>query len=248
MINEVEGFDPAALARTAVADDGSVSTYLDVKYRVLWFRLRFPNGKLETEVLKVTDQFAIVGCKVYADKADPPEQFIAKAVAQRFVAQVAFGERFLEVAETAAIGRALAYAGFGTQACWAGDSNLDRADAPVQVEEQEMEEESAAGEGELLQERPPQAAEAVCLPAESAASTAAAPDRSAQSAPGGAMTVEQAKAVVVDFGRYKGTTLGQIALSNPPDLKWYIDHYTGPNQAVKMGADVLVRAARAAAC
>ena len=42
---------------------------------------------------------------------DPADQFIGKAYSQRFPTEERFGDRFLEIAETVAKGRALADAG-----------------------------------------------------------------------------------------------------------------------------------------
>ena len=256
-INAVDGFDPAALTRTIINDDGSNGLYLDVKYRLLWFRLRFPNGKLDTEVLKVTDQFAIVGCKVYTDKGDAADQYIAKSVAQRFATQDMFGDRFLEVAETAAMGRALASAGFGTQFCSAADIPQEIADAPLDGALPTV---NAAGNvyaPEVTQTEEKERTNAMRATTTQAPSVATGnvcggqmqtPQQSSQNGITGPMTVEDAKRVVVDFGRYKGSTLGQIALLNPGDLLWYINHYNGPNKDVKNGAAVLVNAAQNVAC
>ena len=60
----------------------------------------------------------------------------------------------------------------------------------------------------------------------------------------GAMTLDEAKSVVVDFGKYRGSTLGQIAMVNPGDLQWYAERYVGSNKALKEGAALLVNAAR----
>ena len=50
-INTVDGFNPAEFTRELMNDDGSMSLYLDVKYRMLWFRLHRPNGKIDTEIV-----------------------------------------------------------------------------------------------------------------------------------------------------------------------------------------------------
>ena len=38
-INAVDGFNPADFVRTTVGEEGENDLYLDVKYRLLWFRL-----------------------------------------------------------------------------------------------------------------------------------------------------------------------------------------------------------------
>lgn len=54
------------------------------------------------------------------------------------------------------------------------------------------------------------------------------------------MTIEQAKAVKVDFGRFSGWSLGEIAMKSPGDLAWYVKNYSGHNIALKAGATKLL--------
>lgn len=54
------------------------------------------------------------------------------------------------------------------------------------------------------------------------------------------MTIEQAKAVKVDFGRFSGWSLGEIAMKSPGDLAWYVKNYSGHNLALKAGATKLL--------
>lgn len=120
-INAVDNFNPADFTRQLPNEDGTMSLYLDVKYRLLWFRLHRPNGKIDSEIIHVDDKSAVVCCKLYADRGDALDQYVAKSSAQRFVTQERFGDRYLETAETAAMGRVLAAAGYGTQFCGAAD-------------------------------------------------------------------------------------------------------------------------------
>ena len=283
-INTVEGFEPSAFTRQITNDDGTMSLYLDVKFRMLWFRLRYPDGKLDTEIQSVSDQSAVVCCKVFTNKADAADQYIAKSMAQRFMSQEKFGDRFLEIAETAAIGRALAAAGFGTQFCsnaevpnFLTDSPVDRslltgdeenngAAASVVVHETHpaaagmehavvmaaMPAQQPAPQMQVPAQMPfnaPQQAPVAQgypnAPAPSYQPAAPAQPKQApvQQVPGG-MTLDDAKNVVVDFGKYKGSTLGQIAMVNPGDLQWYAERYVGANKALKEGATMLVNAAR----
>lgn len=57
-----------------------------------------------------------------------------------------------------------------------------------------------------------------------------------------ALFIEQAKNVKVDFGRFSGWTLGEIAVKNPGDLAWYVKNYSGHNLALKAGATKLMEA------
>ncbi len=58
--------------------------YLDVKYRKLWFRLCNPNGKIEKKILALKENMAIVEARVYLDKNDAPDSYIASALSQKF--------------------------------------------------------------------------------------------------------------------------------------------------------------------
>lgn len=115
-LNRVEGFDPRKYMRQLAGDGQAAKYYLDVVYRKLWFRLKYPNGKIVKTLKKLTDQVAIVEAKVYLDRNDPEESFISNALAQKYMTtDDQFGNKYVELAETAAVGRALADAGFGLQ-------------------------------------------------------------------------------------------------------------------------------------
>ena len=245
-INAVEGFNPAEFTRQLPNDDGTMSLYLDVKYRLLWFRLHHPEGKIDSEIVHVDDKTAVVSCRLYADKKDPVDQYIAKSCAQRCVSQEKFGDRYLEVAETAAIGRVLAAAGYGTQFCGSADLMNDIiVDAPLEMDETQDRVNCAADNdqaGGVVQVMPIQQ-----QPRE--------PQKASQQmqAPRtledylNTMTLEDAKNVVVDVGIYSGTKLGEIVMSKPKDLEWYVKFYAGKNLALKAGAILLMQAATAKA-
>mgnify|MGYP005817496757 FL=1 len=73
-INAVDGFNPAEFTRNLPNEDGGTSLYLDVKYRLLWFRLHRPQGKISSEIVSVTEKSAIVTCRLYAGRSDPAGQ------------------------------------------------------------------------------------------------------------------------------------------------------------------------------
>lgn len=115
-LNGVEGFDPRKYMRIIQEEGGRVTFYLDVAFRKLWFRLKYPEGKIVKKILKLTEQVAIVEAKVYLNRNDGEENFVANAFAQKyFSAEDMFGSKYVELAETAAVGRALTDAGFGLQ-------------------------------------------------------------------------------------------------------------------------------------
>ena len=115
-LNKVEGFDPRKYMRVIQQEGQSGKYYLDVAFRKLWFRLKYPEGKIVKKILKLTDQVAIVEARVYLNKNDAEENFISNALAQKYMTgDDQFGNKFVELAETAAVGRALSDAGFGLQ-------------------------------------------------------------------------------------------------------------------------------------
>ena len=115
-LNKVEGFDPKRYMRLIQNEGQAGRYYLDVAYRKLWFRLRYPEGKIVKKILKLTEQVAIVEARVYLNRNDNEDNFISNALAQKYMtADDQLGNKFVELAETAAVGRALSDAGFGLQ-------------------------------------------------------------------------------------------------------------------------------------
>lgn len=136
-MNRIEGFDPLSLARTISREGQEDQLYLDVKYRKLWFRLCNPNGKIVKKVLAMKENMAIVEARVYLERNDPEESYIASALSQKFRTEdPQFGDKFLETAETAATGRALSDAGYGIQFADVGEENdLSQVDAGIPLPE-----------------------------------------------------------------------------------------------------------------
>lgn len=246
-INAVDGFNPAEFTRELPNEDGTMSLYLDVKYRLLWFRLHRPDGKIDSEIIRVDDKSAVVSCKLYNDKNDPADQYIARACAQRFISSERFGDRYLEIAETAALGRVLAAAGYGTQFCGSSDMLGDViADAPIELPPED--DDLPAGANRVVH-TVTQPEPAIRVPTPKGREPEIRPVTGKRGDPAtleellNSMTLEDAKSVVVDVGRYAGTTLGEIAIRKPSDLDWYVNYYSGRNLALKAGAILLVRAA-----
>jgi hypothetical protein len=103
--------------------------YLEVKYRLVWFREEHPDWAIETELLSVTDQSA------YSRAAIKDESGRVIATSHKFESKKGFPD-FIEKAETGSIGRALALIGYGTQFCADELDEGDRiVDAPVEIKE-----------------------------------------------------------------------------------------------------------------
>lgn len=123
-LNRVEGFEPLELARTISQEGQPDQLYLDVKYRKLWFRLVYPTGRIESHIVHFNENMALAEAKIYLSYTDAPENYVANAFSMKFrTDDPKFGDKFLEMAETAAVGRALSDAGFGVQFADVGESN-----------------------------------------------------------------------------------------------------------------------------
>lgn len=99
--------------------------YLEVKWRIVWFRDKHPNGEIRTEVCNFSPM--VIKANILVDGI-----LIASghgmAVSE---GREVWNGREIEKAETAAIGRALAHAGFGTQ--FTGEDEEEHlADSPVE--------------------------------------------------------------------------------------------------------------------
>lgn len=100
--------------------------YLEVKYRLVWFREEHPEWSIETEFVERTQDGALAKATIKNDKGQ------IMATSHKFEDKKGFFD-FMEKAETGSIGRALALMGYGTQFCADELDEADRiVDAPVQ--------------------------------------------------------------------------------------------------------------------
>lgn len=98
--------------------------YLEVKWRLVWFREDHPSGSIETDIVELTDNLCVIKARVEIPDggrttgygSETPNDF----------------KDYIEKAETKAIGRALAAMGYGTQFAPELDEGERVADAPVQ--------------------------------------------------------------------------------------------------------------------
>jgi hypothetical protein len=102
--------------------------YLQVQHRVQWFRADHPAGSIVTQLLDYSDGSAVVQATVSVDG-----NILATglAIASSQGAKTVWSGKEVMKAETAAIGRALAHAGYGTQ--FTGEDEGDfLADSPTE--------------------------------------------------------------------------------------------------------------------
>lgn len=84
--------------------------YLEVKYRLVWFREERANWSIETEFVKIESDSAMAKATIR------DEEGRVIATSHKTENESGFPD-FIEKAETGAIGRALALVGYGTQFC-----------------------------------------------------------------------------------------------------------------------------------
>jgi len=117
-------FDPSRYLTKVKGND-----YLEAKWRIAWFRDVYPAGTISTELLRMEGSWAVVRAEVRAIDADGTFHGSATGMAMDDAGKF---EAFLEKCETAAVARALAMLGFGTQFAMELDDSGRIADAPVQ--------------------------------------------------------------------------------------------------------------------
>ena len=276
-LNRVDGFDPSKFMRklTEVDENGQPSErmYLEVAYRKLWFRLKHPEGAIRKFIREVNDQFAIMEARVYLDRRDSEESYIANAIVKRyFHPEDKLGDKYLEIAETAAVGRALADAGFGIQFTDSSENpESGVVDSPIGMPMGTptgmpvgMGVNTVTGEVTHTPQTPTRAAanavpNGVSMAALMPQTQPVQPAPQAQSAPAvpaftPEMSVEQILPMMtmqfainyeVDCGVFKGKRLGQVAQEKPQSLEWYVTSYRGNNNILRAAAKFLLDKASA---
>lgn len=112
-LNKVQGFDPLKFLRREVSRETNEEVLkLDLRYKKLWFRLAYPQGRLKLNALRITEQLAIFEAKVFLDRSDsePVGNYTATCTVEN-----APNGSYVEAAQEAALDEALTIAGFGLQ-------------------------------------------------------------------------------------------------------------------------------------
>lgn len=109
-INRVEGFNPSLLV-TCYTTDTEERLYLQAEPAMVWFRLKYPKGRLEQLATRVNDNMATIEGRVYDDEGN----LLANAFVTRYRNDNdAYGKDYVQNAGTSAIRKALGNCGFGT--------------------------------------------------------------------------------------------------------------------------------------
>lgn len=262
-LNKVEGFEPKDYLRKEVSEEG-VSFYLDTKYRLLWFRLKYDNGKIVKIPKALNKEYATFEVRIYADKNDAEDNFLANGFASRYKDDTneKFGLNFVESAETAALGRALKDAGFGTQFCdiaLPNDQTIVDAGVHIsfdlgndEITTPEDADGSTAENAAVVSEKTEEDATSVTANATVKVEEKAVTEEKVELNKDmpieelvKKMTLDYAKSIVVEVGYDKGKTLGNLMQTKPKSIVFH-SNYEKNNNLVRAGALFLIEQAKVA--
>ena len=122
--NNINKFNPQAYMTKVKGKD-----YLEVKYRIHWFRQEHPNWDIRTEIVNLDLGKGI--SLVKADILDDTGRHLSSGMKMEY--QKNFFD-YCEKSETGAIGRALACLGYGTLQCFELEEGIEKGrivDAPI---------------------------------------------------------------------------------------------------------------------
>lgn len=269
-LRKVPGFDPMKLLRKTISvKTGHPVWKLDLRYKRLWFRLACPNGRMLLKPLRISDQMAIIEAQVYFSKDDPVPaasftseqrrenvpggEFLRAAQEDALnmaLENAGFGIQFCDVSRD--------YGGelFGSEVpiqTEAAEADEAAVEAPTMAEtgptieansapaEQPVEEKTAPVVEETpdLHVVPPQQEEAAEELTEQPQTASYTADMDVSEITQ-RMTVDEAKAVVVQIGTCRGWTLEQVAQRRPASLKWYLYGCDQADNILKAAASVLL--------
>ena len=248
--NKVTGFDPVLYLTRNVNTTGEIAWALDTQLQIRWFRLKYPNGKIDRRWVFVNDKQAICSAYVYLDKEDT--NFVSNGSAGRFAdfaPENEFGLKYVESAETAAVGRALYAAGFGIlyieQSASLPEPNAINFNAPVQQQTQQAAQMPPTQPAQASDEYPawmngpaPEAPRPEQPPSTVSLEPAVPADTPIEQLVQ-TMTPQQAASITATGGYCKGMTLGEIDRQCPEQLYFYAAT-EGVPPMLRAGAQVLL--------
>ena len=113
-------------------------SYLQVMWRLVWFRDEKPLWAIDTKLEQLSDKHAVFCAKIYDENGSLKSAGYGSESINDF-------RDFIEKAETKAVGRALAMLGYGTQFAPELDEGERIVDSPVEVKVKMETVEDAAG-------------------------------------------------------------------------------------------------------
>ena len=230
-INKVDGFDPTPLAVEYVdLTTQEKRKRLPVMAQLAWFRLKYPEGKIASDVKAEKDYF-VASARVYVSYKDPVECYLAEATASRKYDPLKPTVSPREWAQTAAVGIALRNAGFGLQFGAAGD------DFDGQVPDE-------LGVGSTITPPPAVAPGPVVGPQEPQGENGEGADTEAKEKEPEVVELtpeqrfEQACAMVSPIKKHDGKTLGEVLTLEPRAINWLATKFSG-DETIKAAAEYI---------
>lgn len=212
---EVENFNPEDYVVPYVNNEGKSLTRLPFPALNTWFHLVYPEGKIATET-RPGNAVVIAKARIYANRNDNPDAFIAEAEASRGVIADAPGVNPRVWAQTAAISTALRYAGFGLNCDLMGEEPED-----ITAEWDEL----LGGEN-----KPSPAPKKTVDDIIDGDEEPKAKDFSE-------MTDEEAREAAVKVictrGKYKGKTLGEVIAEHPDYTNYVLQNFNTDDEIYK---------------
>lgn len=207
-INKVEGFDPTPYAvEYTDLNTGEKRKRLPVMIQMAWFRLKYPEGRIATQVTPAKDCF-VATARVYPNYKDDPDCYLAEASASRGYDASKPSVSPREWAQTAAVGIALRNAGFGLQFGAAGDDFEETAPDELSCD-------TTAPNAATPEVAP--ALESAPAPETVYEATELTPEQK----------LEQAMMTPCPITKFKGKTLGDLLTLDPNALNWVANKFTG---------------------
>lgn len=228
-INKVEGFDPAPLAVEYIdLTTQEKRKRLPVMAQLAWFRLKYPEGKIASDVVAEKDYF-VASARVYVSYKDPVECYLAEATASRKYDPLKPTVSPREWAQTAAVGIALRNAGFGLQFGAAGD-DFDSA----------VPDELGAGANIVAPTATPSVPELAAETGSGSESAAAPASEKEQEVVEltDEQRFEQACAIISPIKKHGGRTLGDVLTMEPSAINWLANKFKG-DETIKAAAQFI---------
>lgn len=240
-LNRVKGFDPLRFLKNTPE-----GPKLELKYKKIWFRLKYPQGRFKYAALKITDQLAIIEARVYFDKNDPEPKAVFTARSDKTTAP---GGLYIEAAQYAAIDQALTDAGFGLQFVQDNSTAVPAEDTKKETKVEQVSIETKAAMPQVEEIAAVQKAE---TPTMETIVKEEMPVANPEPVPMGGyandmtveeicarMTLAEAENYIVPLGTCNGQTMGQVADRRPASLRYYISGYSGDNNILRAAATLV---------
>lgn len=242
-LNRVPNFDPLKFLK--VTENGPK---LDLKYKKLWFRLKYPQGRIRLSNLYITDQIAIIEARVFFDCKDT--ESVSNYTARCDISSAPDG-KYLKYAQNMAIEQALNDAGFGIQ--FSVDSKSTEIIAEKENVSMNVPLETCISEPEKETMHATSSAKPESTPDEDDETQMDEQEQPEETPPMYSkemsvedicelMSLEDAENYIVPNGVCAGQKLSLVAERRPASLQFYVNGYKGDDNILRAAASLILSA------